>query len=59
MKVRVSILNKVSTITVEDPKELEEVDGDEDGFFLGAIGNTDRKTKHWSREVKVSTWYDT
>ena len=53
-KVCLSTPKKIGAIAAGDSKEPDEVDSDEDGFFLGVIGNTDRKTKHWSEEVEVN-----
>ena len=54
-KVCLSTPKKVGAIAADDPEKQDEIDSDDDGFFLGAIGNTDRKTKpDWSDEVEVN-----
>lgn len=54
MKVCLSGPKTVGAIAADDPEEQDKVDSDDDGFFLGAIGNTDGKMKHWSEEVVVN-----
>ena len=44
----------MNEIASEDAEEQDETDSDDDGFFLGAIGNKDEKVKHWSEEIEVN-----
>ena len=53
-KVCLSTPKKLAVIAAGDPEKQDEIDSDDDGFSLGAIGNTVRKTKHWSEEVQVN-----
>ena len=34
--------------------EQDETDSDDDGFFLGVIGNKDEEIKHWSEKIEVN-----
>ena len=53
-KVCLSTPKKVGAIAAGNPEKQDEIGSDDDGFFLGVIGNTDRQTKHWSEEVEVN-----
>lgn len=53
-KVCLSTPKRVNEIASEDAEEQDETDSDDDGFFLGAIGNKDEKVKHWSEEIEVN-----
>ena len=57
-KVCLSTPKKVGAITADDPEKQDKIDSDDDGFFLGAIGHTDRKTKHWTVKFKLDTGAD-
>ena len=53
-KVCLSTPKRVNKIAADDSEEQDETDSDDDGFFLGAIGNKDEKVKHWSEEIEVN-----
>ena len=53
-KVCLSTLKRVNKIAADNSEEQDETDSDDDGFFLGAIGNKDEKVKHWSEEIEVN-----
>ena len=53
-KVCLSTPKRVNEIAADDSEEQDETVSDDDGFFLGAIGNKDEKVKHWSEEIEVN-----
>jgi len=44
----------VNEIVTENAEEQNETASEDDGFFLGAIGNKEEKMKHWSEEIEVN-----
>lgn len=53
-KVCLSSPKKVNEIVTENAEEQNETASEDDGFFLGAIGNKEEKMKHWSEEIEVN-----
>ena len=45
----------MNEIAAEDAEEQNETDSEDDGFFLGMIGNKEEKMKHWSEEIEVNS----
>ena len=44
----------MNEIAADDAEEQDETDSEDNGFFLGAIGNKDEKVKHWSEEIEAN-----
>ena len=53
-KVCLSAPKKVNEIAAENAEEQNETDSEDDGFFLGAIGNKEEKMKRWSEQIEVN-----